>query len=146
MPNCLFARIYRQAYCGRVHVSSLGFRAQKIEQIIREEMNSVADRRYSCRISSKELWEKTGRWNTMDDLYKVSDSSGHEVASVQHEEVVTPLWVHSFSYRDLPICLSVQNKFEWNFGKSDTSWCEFIMKDFILFIATSKILQNIMVR
>lgn len=118
----------------------LGFRVlKKIEQIIREEMNSVGGQEiFMPAFHPKELWEKTGRWNTMDDLYKVSDSSGREVAlGPTHEEVVTPL-VGTFisSYRDLPVYVyQFQNKFRMELrAKSGIlRGREFIMKDFYSF-------------
>ena len=118
----------------------LGFRVlKKIEQIIREEMNAMGGQEiFMPAFHPKELWEKTGRWSTMDDLYKVSDSSGREVAlGPTHEEVVTPL-VGSFisSYRDLPVyTYQFQNKFRMELrAKSGIlRGREFIMKDFYSF-------------
>ena len=59
----------------------------------------------------KELWEKTGRWNTMDDLYKVSDSSGREVAlGPTHEEVVTPLVGTFIPHIAICLLMSISSK------------------------------------
>jgi len=118
----------------------LGLRVlKKIEKIIRREMNAVGGEELLMpSFHPKELWEKTGRWNTMDDLYKVTDSSGREVAlGPTHEEVVTPL-VGSFisSYRDLPVYVyQFQNKFRMELrAKSGIlRGREFIMKDFYSF-------------
>lgn len=118
----------------------LGFRVlKKIEQIIRKEMDHVGGQEiFMPAFHPKELWEKTGRWNTMDDLYKVADSSGREVAlGPTHEEVVTPL-VGTFisSYRDLPVYVyQFQNKFRMELrAKSGIlRGREFIMKDFYSF-------------
>src|SRR6185295_16600967 len=71
----------------------LGLRVlKKIENIIREEMNSVGGQEVlMSSMQPKENWEKTGRWSAMDDLYKVTDSSGREVAlGPTHEEIVVP--------------------------------------------------------
>lgn len=118
----------------------LGFRVLKnIEGIIRKEMDAVGGQEiFMPSFHPKELWEKTGRWNTMDDLYKVSDSSGREVAlGPTHEEVVTPL-LGAFisSYRDLPAYVyQFQNKFRMELrAKSGIlRGREFIMKDFYSF-------------
>ena len=118
----------------------LGLRVlKKIEQIIREEMNAAGGTELLMpSFHPKELWEKTGRWSTMTDLYKVSDSSGREVAlGPTHEEVVTPL-VGSFvsSYRDLPVYVyQFQNKFRMELrAKSGLlRGREFLMKDFYSF-------------
>lgn len=118
----------------------LGLRVlKKIEQIIREEMNRAGGVELLMpSFHPKELWEKTGRWNTMTDLYKVSDSSGREVAlGPTHEEVVTPL-VGSFisSYRDLPrVVYQFQNKFRMELrAKSGIlRGREFLMKDMYSF-------------
>lgn len=118
----------------------LGLRVLKrIEGIIREEMNAVGGQELLMpSFHPKELWEKTGRWGSMDDLYKVSDRSGREVAlGPTHEEVVTPL-VGSFvsSYRDLPrYVYQFQNKFrmEMRAKSGILRGREFIMKDFYSF-------------
>lgn len=118
----------------------LGLRVlKKIEEIIREEMDAAGGVELLMpSFHPKELWEKTGRWATMTDLYKVADSSGREVAlGPTHEEVVTPL-VGSFvsSYRDLPrYVYQFQNKFRMELrAKSGLlRGREFIMKDFYSF-------------
>lgn len=118
----------------------LGLRVlRKIEQIIRNEMNAAGGQEiFMPTFHPKELWEKTGRWSTMDDLYKVIDNSGREVAlGPTHEEVVTPL-VGSFisSYRDLPVSVyQFQNKFRMELrAKSGIlRGREFMMKDLYSF-------------
>ena len=118
----------------------LGFRVlKKIENIIREEMDSAGGQEVLMpAFQAKERWEKTGRWDTMDDLYKVSDSSGREVAlGPTHEENVVPL-VAQFvsSYKDLPKAVyQIQNKFRMELrAKSGIlRGREFIMKDMYSF-------------
>ncbi len=118
----------------------LGLRVlKKIENIIREEMNKADGVEILMpSLHPKENWETTGRWETMDDLYKVSDSSGRENAlGPTHEEVVVPL-VKKFvsSYRDLPVYLyQIQNKFRMELrAKSGIlRGREFIMKDLYSF-------------
>ncbi len=122
----------------------LGLRVlKKIENIIREEMNSAGGQEILMpSLHPKENWQTTGRWDIMDDLYKVSDSSGRENAlGPTHEEVVVPL-VKQFisSYRDLPkdVPLAVyqfQNKFRMELrAKSGIlRGREFMMKDMYSF-------------
>lgn len=118
----------------------LGFRVlKKIETIIREEMNKAGGQEILMpALHPKELWQTTGRWDTMDDLYKVSDSSGRENAlGATHEEVVVPL-VKQFvsSYRDLPFSVyQFQNKFRMELrAKSGIlRGREFLMKDLYSF-------------
>ena len=118
----------------------LGLRVLKnIENIIREEMNRTGGQEILMpSLHPKENWQTTGRWETMDDLYKVSDSSGRENAlGPTHEEVVVPL-VKQFvsSYRDLPFsAYQFQNKFRMELrAKSGIlRGREFIMKDMYSF-------------
>lgn len=120
----------------------LGLRVlRNIENIIREEMNAIGG--WEILMSSfhlKENWEKTGRWNTMDDLYRVSDSSGREVAlGPTHEEAIVPLMQeHVFSYKDLPRHVyQIQNKFrmEMRAKSGILRGREFLMKDLYSFHA-----------
>jgi len=118
----------------------LGLRViNKIEKIIREEMNAIGGQEISMpTLQPKENWEKTGRWNTMDDLYKVKDSSGREMAlGPTHEEVVVPL-VQKFvnSYRDIPTYIyQFQNKFRMELRSKSgiLRGREFMMKDLYSF-------------
>ncbi len=120
----------------------LGLRVlKKIEHIIRDEMNKVGGQEIlMSSFHPKENWLATGRWNTMDDLYKVSDSSGREVAlGPTHEEIVVPLMrEYISSYKDLPRnAYQFQNKFRMELrAKSGIlRGREFIMKDFYSFHA-----------
>jgi prolyl-tRNA synthetase len=97
----------------------LGLRVlNKIENIIREEMNAVGGQEILMpSLHPRENWEKTGRWNTVDVLYKLSgEKTGADLdlaLAPTHEESVTPL-VASFvqSYRDLPVAVyQLQTKF-----------------------------------
>lgn len=121
----------------------LGLRVlKKIETIIREEMNSAGGQEILMpSLHPKENWQTTGRWDTMDDLYKVSDSSGRENAlGPTHEEIVVPL-IKQFvsSYRDLPFSVyQFQNKFRMELrAKSGIlRGREFVMKDMYSFHRT----------
>jgi len=123
----------------------LGFQVlRKIENIIREEMNKVGG--IEILMSSfqpKENWEKTGRWKGMNDLYKVSDSSGREIAlGPTHEEIVVPILKNYVSsYKDLPVAIyQIQNKFRMELrAKSGMlRGREFIMKDMYSFHASKE--------
>lgn len=118
----------------------LGLRVlKKIENIIREEMNNVGGQEILMpSLQPKENWQTTGRWDTMDDLYKVSDTSGRENAlGPTHEEIVVPLAKQFISsYRDLPFATyQFQNKFRMELrAKSGIlRGREFIMKDMYSF-------------
>src|SRR3989338_3978793 len=118
----------------------LGLRVlKKIENIIREEMNKVGGQEVlMSSFQPKENWEKTGRWETMDDLYKVSDSSSREVAlGPTHEEIVVPILKNYVSsHKDFPIAIyQIQNKFRMELrAKSGMlRGREFMMKDMYSF-------------
>ncbi|MCR4284135.1 MAG: His/Gly/Thr/Pro-type tRNA ligase C-terminal domain-containing protein [Parcubacteria group bacterium] len=118
----------------------LGLRVlRRIENIIRDEMNkSGGVELLMPSMQPKENWEKTGRWETMDDLYKLSDSGDRETAlGPTHEEIVVPL-VKKFvsSYKDLPVYVyQIQNKFRMELrAKSGIlRGREFMMKDLYSF-------------
>lgn len=112
---------------------------RKIERIVREEINSLgAQEILMPTLHPKQNWQTTGRWDTMDDLYKLSDLSGREFAlGGTHEEVIVPL-VKQFvaSYKDLPFSVyQIQNKFRMELrAKSGVlRGREFIMKDLYSF-------------
>lgn len=118
----------------------LGLRVFKnIERIIREEMIAVGGQEILMpSLHPKENWEATGRWDTMDDLYKVTDSSGKESAlGPTHEEIVVPLAKQFISsYRDLPFSVfQIQTKFRMELrAKSGILRArEFAMKDLYSF-------------
>jgi len=127
----------------------LGLRVMnKIENIIREEMNAIGGQElFMPSLQPKENWEKTGRWSTMDDLYKVKDSTGREMAlGPTHEEVVVPL-MKTFlnSYKDLPFYVyQFQNKFRMELrAKSGIlRGREFMMKDLYSFHIDEKDLDK----
>jgi len=118
----------------------LGLRVlKKIENIIREEMNALGGQEiYMPSFHPKENWQKTGRWEKMDDLYKVKDLSDREFAlGATHEEVVVPL-VKRFanSYKDFPLAVyQFQNKFRMELRSKSglIRGREFIMKDMYSF-------------
>lgn len=79
---------------------------QKIEKIIREEMDKIGAFEIQMPIlHPKSYWEKTGRWESVDVLFKIKSRFGQEYGlAPTHEEIVVPLvkkWINS--YRDLPL-------------------------------------------
>src|SRR3989344_4611577 len=89
---------------------------KKIENIIREEMlKAGAAELLMPALHPKENWLKTGRWDTLDVLFRTSSSTSNNEFALgpTHEEVITPLLARSsLSYKDLPINLfQIQHKF-----------------------------------
>ncbi|PIR44855.1 MAG: prolyl-tRNA synthetase [Candidatus Vogelbacteria bacterium CG10_big_fil_rev_8_21_14_0_10_51_16] len=112
---------------------------KKIEQIIREEINAVGGQELLMpALHPKEVWQTTGRWDSLDVLYKIKDASDREFAlGPTHEEIVVPL-VKQFvsSYKDLPFSVyQFQNKFRMELrAKSGIlRGREFLMKDLYSF-------------
>jgi prolyl-tRNA synthetase len=94
----------------------LGLRVlQKIENIIREEMNILgAQEILMPALHPRENWDRTGRWDVVDVLFKLNGAGDKEYAlGATHEEVVTPLLQKSInSYKDLPQAVyQIQTKF-----------------------------------
>jgi len=109
---------------------------QKIERIIREEMNRAgAQEVLMSAVQPAELWEESGRWDYYGkELLRFQDRHGRDCCmGPTHEEVITDLVrreVHS--YRQMPINLyQIQTKFRDEirprFGVMRSR--EFIMKD-----------------
>ncbi|MFH1170575.1 MAG: aminoacyl--tRNA ligase-related protein [Candidatus Vogelbacteria bacterium] len=127
----------------------LGLRViKKIEQIVREQMNRLGGQEVLLSaLHPKENWEKTSRWQTMTDLYKIEDESDRELAlGATHEEIITPLVVsHINSYQDLPFSVyQFQTKFRHELrAKSGLlRGREFIMKDLYSFHQDQADLDN----
>lgn len=94
----------------------LGLRVlEKIKHIVREEMNALgAQEVLMPALHPKALYEATGRWDTIDVMFKLEGAGGKEFAlSSTAEEVITPLVKsHVTSYRDFPLALyQIQDKF-----------------------------------
>ena len=84
----------------------LGWRVMnKIREIIREEMFKIDGQEINMpALAPKENWEASGRYESLDILFKTIGSDEREyVLNPTHEEVVTPLASKFiFSYRELP--------------------------------------------
>ncbi len=81
---------------------------ENIKQIVREEMNAVNGQELiMTNLQSRELWEKTGRWNdeTVDIWFKTQLKDKQEIGLAwSHEEpIVQMMKQHISSYKDLPI-------------------------------------------
>ena len=71
----------------------LGYKVlARVENIIREEMNKIGGQEVLMPgLTPKEPWEKTGRWETEDALFKLKGVDDKEYAlGATHEEVVVP--------------------------------------------------------
>src|SRR5581483_11439200 len=72
----------------------LGYRVLKnIETIIRDNMKAVGGQEILMPVlQPRENWVKTGRWDSLDILFKVKGSGDKEYAlGPTHEEIVSPL-------------------------------------------------------
>ncbi|OGY27683.1 MAG: proline--tRNA ligase [Candidatus Woykebacteria bacterium RBG_19FT_COMBO_43_10] len=88
----------------------------RIEDIIREEMDSIGGQEFSMPVlHPKALWQETGRWETIDPpLFVTRDRHDKEYAlGPTHEEVITDLARRYVkSYKDLPFsAYQIQDKF-----------------------------------
>lgn len=94
----------------------LGLRVlNKIKKVIREEMNTIGGQEiFMPALTPKENWMTTGRWDTIDVLFKLEGLGGKDYAlGSTHEEIVTPLVKKMVnSYKDLPVAVyQIQDKF-----------------------------------
>ena len=118
----------------------LGLRViRNIEQIVREEMNAIKGRELLLpALHPKSYWQKTGRWDTFDALYRINAREDREYAlGPTHEEIIVPLAKNLIqSYKDLPLYLyQIQTKFrdEPRAKAGLLRGREFIMKDLYSF-------------
>ena len=109
---------------------------QKVEQIIREEMNAAGAQEVLLPIlMPADLWKETGRWEVYGkELLRVKDRKDNDFCfGPTHEEAITDLVRKTInSYRQLPVSLyQIQTKFRDEirprFGLMRGR--EFIMKD-----------------
>ncbi|MBL76092.1 MAG: proline--tRNA ligase [Chloroflexi bacterium] len=89
---------------------------QKIEQIIREEINNAGGQEVLMpTLQPMEIWEQTGRDIAFgDNLFSLTDRRNRKmVLAPTHEETITAMAAaHIASYRDLPVTLyQIQTKF-----------------------------------
>ena len=128
----------------------LGYKIiQKIETIVREEMNAIGGQEILMpALHPKEIMDATGRWDTIDVLYKFQTFYTKMEVSLgsTHEEVITPITKKFIkSYKDLPISLyQIQTKFrdEKRAKSGILRGREFIMKDLYSFHIDEQDLDN----
>ncbi|MFK7779937.1 MAG: His/Gly/Thr/Pro-type tRNA ligase C-terminal domain-containing protein [Candidatus Gracilibacteria bacterium] len=133
----LQAGFIRQTMAGVYNYTTLGLKVlRNIENVVREEMDAYgAAEILMSALSPKENWEKTGRWDLIDVLFKLpTGSEGKEYGlNSTHEEIVTPLMSEFLtSYKDSGSCVyQIQTKFR-NEKRAKSGLLrgrEFIMKD-----------------
>ena len=111
-----------QVMAGTYTYLTLGLRVlNKIEQIIREEMDTIGQEVLMPALTPIANWQKTGRFETVDILMKATPANifakakndTEYVLNPTHEEIVTPLAQRFvLSYKDFPFALyQIQNKF-----------------------------------
>lgn len=135
-----------QVMAGGYTYLTLGLRVlSKIENIIREEMNKISAEVLMPSIVPTQLWEQSGRLDTIDVLMKAvpanekarEKNDNEYVLNCTHEDVVTPLASKFYtSYKDLPMSVyQIQTKFRNEpRAKSGLLRCrEFRMKDMYSF-------------
>src|SRR3989344_1770219 len=129
-----------QLMAGVYSFMPLGFLVfKKIEAIVRQNMVAIGGQELLMpTLNPKENWQKTGRWDSLDVLFKLKGAGDKEYAlSPSHEEVVSPLAKKVvFSYRDLPLYVfHIQTKFrnELRAKSGILRTREFIMKDLYSF-------------
>ncbi|RJR15097.1 proline--tRNA ligase [Candidatus Microgenomates bacterium] len=124
----------------------LGLRVlQKIEAIVREEMDTISNEVLLPSIVPIDLWKTTKRFDTVDVLMKTTPANeaarakndAEYVLNSTHEDTITPLvQKFSVSYKDLPVAIyQIQTKFRNEpRAKSGLLRCrEFRMKDLYSF-------------
>jgi prolyl-tRNA synthetase len=102
----LRAGLVRQLGAGIYVYLPVGQRViDRITTIIREEMNAIGGQEITMPvIQPAEIWQKTGRWDGIPEMFKLKDRWGRDlVLGMTHEEVIAWLAAREIrSYRDLP--------------------------------------------
>ena len=87
----------------------------RITQIVREEMDRIAQEFYLPALHPREIWEASGRWQVMgDNMFRLKDRGGRDLClGFTHEEVMTEIARKELrSYKQLPqIWYQIQQKF-----------------------------------
>ena len=130
------ANFVRPAGAGIYTFMPFGFRVlQKIQRIMEEEMDAIGGQEMLMpNLHPAELWQATGRWDSVDVLMKLKGSGGRAYClSPTHEEIVVNLALSEIeSYRDLPqVVYHINKKFrdESRARGGLLRLREFIMKD-----------------
>jgi prolyl-tRNA synthetase len=127
----------------------LGLRVlNKVENIVRAEMSNISSQELLMPVlQPKENWITTGRWDTVDILFKLKGAGDRDLAlGATHEEIITPIiGQYIQSHKDLPYSVfQIQTKFR-NEVRAKSGLLrgrEFRMKDMYSFHATEKDLDD----
>src|SRR3989344_3082628 len=119
---------------------------QKIQNIIREEMNGIGGQEIlMTTLQDPEIWKRTGRWDdqTVDNWFKTKLKNENELGIANtHEEPITQMLAQfAQSYKDLPIAVyQFQTKFrnELRAKSGIMRVREFLMKDLYSFSKTEE--------
>ncbi len=127
---------------------------KKIENIVREEMDKIGQELLLTSLAPKETWQKTGRYETLDVLFKVVPANKESeikhnleyVLNPTHEDLLTDLAKkYVVSYKELPFAVyQIQTKFR-NEPRAKSGMLrtrEFIMKDLYSFHTSKKDLMK----
>jgi prolyl-tRNA synthetase len=121
---------------GSYSLLPLGFRVkEKIEQIIREEMNETgALEMLMPLLHPKNIWNETGRWDSAKEvMYQFGKDDKEYALSFTHEEIVVDLIrKHVSSYKDFPVKIyhfSTKFRSELRAKSGILRGREFLMKD-----------------
>ena len=133
----------------------LGLRVlNKIENIIRKEMDKLAAEVLMTALAPKQLWEQTNRINTVDVLMQTVGANEHSrnkstneyILNSTHEELITPIaYKFNRSYKDFPFAFyQIQTKFR-NEARAKSGILrgrEFRMKDLYSFHTSEEDLKK----
>jgi prolyl-tRNA synthetase len=146
----LRAGVIRKLASGLYTWLPLGLRVlHKVSNIVRDEMNKSGAMEVSMPVvQPSELWQESGRWETMgDELLRFKDRHDRDFClGPTHEEVITDIVRNEYSsYRQLPCNLyQIQTKFRDErrprFGVMRAR--EFIMKDAYSFHTSQESLDD----
>jgi prolyl-tRNA synthetase len=104
----LGAGIYSHLFLGRRSIN-------KIEAIVREEMDKIGQEFLLPALLPADLWQQSGRWTTMgDNMFRLKDRKGADLClGMTHEEIMCDIARKELrSYKQLPqIWYQIQNKF-----------------------------------
>jgi len=146
----LRAGMIKQSSAGIYSWLPLGFKVmKKIEQIVREEQNSIgAQEMLMPTIQSSEIWKESGRYEDYgEEMLRIKDRQGREMLyGPTNEELITDIFRSSVkSYKSLPqILYHIQWKFRDEIRpRFGVMRCrEFYMKDAYSFDLTDEDAKN----
>lgn len=135
------AGFIEQVMAGVYAYLPLGYKVlANIETIVREELDNISAQELLLpALHPKSYWEKTGRWDSLDVLYRFKSyyTSTELALGSTHEEIITPIAKNFIqSYQDLPFATyQIQTKFrdEKRAKSGILRGREFIMKDLYSF-------------